>query len=748
MLEKFPANNLTEAEENEKKVPDYSAVYGEEKPSEVDEEESKEFYVSEETPYGPTLRKKSNIDDLKTRINEINTLVRENKMDTEVADIEVALAEEEIRSLEQENKKEFTEAEDIKEDEIEKIEEEENKIDTEAADMEVALEEEKIKEEIGDIEEDEPEEEENPESTEMDEYEIEKKEYLQLKKEFKSAEKKYYDAIKSDYRNRGNLNKFFGLGRNDMNPNVQEAYDEFMAANKSYYGFAQNNGVYQKIAERLYREKKEDEEVAINSAIAGRHVLTPAEKRLELQTIKMPERLVHIKDKILDKIKDYPVAVKTTAVALIGYSLFVKPAAVVAGVGTRYLGNKFYVNTLKKRQEATKINTEELIDELDKVNLEEMENEYFTATNKAHNAKNRVKMAAVGAAVGTGILSSMDFGTDSVGTKVNVDNSVDIDVKGVQEQDIAKSVTEHIRNQAQESGMPAPSGVEITPEPVEKAMISEDYGNLTHIMKMEDMNGLSFGDRIIDKFTREQITELHEILADTLAKGIQEGDIVLPDPLIVDGVDYTNNLAGYVAEKLPDVSRSWGDVLTPDELTQEQWQMFGIRSGDPNSMYLGEKVKIGELLKYIMRDELATSPPGEVPVSETVKAVTASEAIKSAVPQSNADSIAHESIQNGHKYGIGEDGTLYKDGKPMTLKNSGEVQDITHELTKVSKEVVAENAPPEILEKLMSTTKPTDYVQEKLLDGGEKWTNTRNPNDFMEIKDGEKFFSKDFLNKN
>lgn len=732
-MEKFPVNNNSSSAETEpvddvSEVPDYSAV--------PVVERSPEEKKLEDSFNGDSEVSEHNIEivSLKARIDEINTLVREGKMNSKDADMEVALAEEEIRSLEQENKEEFQEND-------EDVEEEE--------------------------EQEEDGEEKTSESIEKPEGDFEKVEYLRLKKEFKTAEKFYYDAISEDYSHRNVASKFFGLGRDGMSLEVQEAYDKFMVANKNYYEYAQTRGVYQKIAERVNREKKEGEEVTISSAVAGRHVLTPAEKRLELQTVKMPEGIVKIKDKAVNLIKKYPKVAGVTTAGLIATSLFANTAAVVAGLGTRYLGNKFYVKPLQEKQGNIKSGTERVIGNSNVVDLEAMENEYFSATNKAHNAKNRVRMAATAAAIGTRGLASIDFGGDSIVPEVDVPDTGN--TNGVLEHNHTQSIIENIKNQAQESlkatlendnraweladklsikvegaldykmefgviteieGVPVPDeyhltkegvhvdvdflrkqfhsvgheevtpdvenasvaiddevvntpepiGVEATPEPAAKAMISKEYQNLTHRMGWEDLNGLSFGDRIIDKFTHEQITELHELLADTLAKGIHDGNIVLPDPLIVDGIDYTHDLVGYVAKKLPDVSRSWEDIFTPDELSESQWQVLGVRSGDPNNMMIGENIKVGELLKYIMRDELAASPSEDDLVSEAVNATSS---------QNATNNIVHETTQNGHQYGIGEDGSLYKDGKPLNPTGAEEVQNATPKTPEVAPESVS-----------------------------------------------------------
>lgn len=84
--------------------------------------------------------------------------------------------------------------------------------------------------------------------------------FVEHKQTFKQAAARYYDALTAAQSEKHVAARVLGLGRNQLTPEVQAAYDDFMNANKAFHTFAMNSGQYQKIAERYNRRFNHDTE--------------------------------------------------------------------------------------------------------------------------------------------------------------------------------------------------------------------------------------------------------------------------------------------------------------------------------------------------------------------------------------------------------------------------------------------------------------------------------------------------------
>ncbi|NCT02238.1 hypothetical protein GW766_03260 [Candidatus Parcubacteria bacterium] len=120
-------------------------------------------------------------------------------------------------------------------------------------------------------------------------------EYAQYKKEFKQSKQAYLAALEQDYADRSVINKVLGHGRKDLSPAVQSAYDLFMSANQAFYNYAKTSGHYERVTDRLNRKYITNEQVSINPLVADRHILGPAEERLERQQVRSPEGVLQVK---------------------------------------------------------------------------------------------------------------------------------------------------------------------------------------------------------------------------------------------------------------------------------------------------------------------------------------------------------------------------------------------------------------------------------------------------------------------
>ncbi|MCD5381634.1 MAG: hypothetical protein LR008_03610 [Candidatus Pacebacteria bacterium] len=376
---------------------------------------------------------KSNIDELKAQIDKINTAVQNGTMGTTKADEMVEVLEQKIYKYENLSSK--TEG---------------NYIDNEVP-------------KVSDVE-----------------YESIEDEYLQLKHEFRAAENDFYEKLEEDYSDRNVANRLFGLKRDldGMSPEARAAYDNYISSNNAYFKFAQESGQYQKIAERLNRDKDSDDAVQIDHAVADRHLLRAAEKRLSLQTESfMPAPLAKVKNSIVNWIS---ASKKRQVGALLSGAVINLP-----GLAAGWMAGKIqsgFADAYAAEMEAEIKNAENTIMQDSFVDLDQME-DIFESMNNAQKERTKAKVYATGAAVGAGV-AFPDAGLTTVLTE-----DLPAVVSEVQTKGIDSSATDEAVTHAIDELTKTPDELVVGTVSAEAApVISEAPSELIHDVVTDDAN--------------------------------------------------------------------------------------------------------------------------------------------------------------------------------------------------------------------------------------------------------------------
>ena len=596
--------------------------------------------------------------ELRAQIEEINTLVQNSQLDSSSAEQRVADLEQQIYEAEAQEHQRETESKlnDLKA-KIEAVntQVQTSQLDSEAAERQVA----DLEQQIYDIESEKAGDrvEETTETADAAKLEraIEKAEYLKLRGKFKSAEQEYYDAIAEDYTTRDHVSKLFGAGRHNLNPSVQEAYDKFMSANKEYYSFAQTSGTYEKIAQRLNRDKAEDEQNdSINSAVAGRHVFRPAEKRLELQTSHLPEGISKLKNNIWSKIRQRPkTAAAVGLVVILGAGAFAGAAATAAygvrvgtgalvGFGTKIGLAKTYVKGHENKVVEMKSG---FIDgvargEIDFDNVEQA----FTAIDSLQQSHTKTKWVAAAAGGAAALAATGAFPTgvgapDAVSSAGEAPQSnlkgypADLGIEKNVEQaansiDTGASVTpESPVNTVGE----AAEQVETEPAP-EPVAAEREGGSVTE-------SPSSAFEKVEATHTIEKGENISSVLFNHLNELVDQG-LVLPE-----GVE-GDEIAHFMYESFPELTNATDTVA---RLTPEQWVELGVSSGDPNLVYPGETIDINALAEKMLEPAVETTLDpsilnAETPLDRAQEATTSTNN-----PADNSVSDINQSVEGSYE---------------------------------------------------------------------------------------------------
>lgn len=382
-----------------------------------------------------------------------------------------------------------------------------------------------------------------------------KTEYLRLKGEFKASQREYMQVLEEDYKNRGVLKKVFGLGRKEMSPEVQVAYDTFMKANTAYYGFAQESGVYQKIAERINRDKSPEKKTTLGSAVMGRHVFRPAEERLELQTSHMPEGLINLKEKIISQVKKHPKAAVAVGAALLVKSAVFSLPALLTGLGTRYAGKKvgdaLEGDLVDNKKEIGYLfdDNHSLVDSPEiGIDLTELEEEIFSKANRLQKVRTGTNWVAAGAGLAAGGVSTFANAEDGL-LSVTSGSEVIPDNIGPDLQDSLNF--ESVTNSAVEA---------------------------TEVTSVENVEGMFFLGRG-DNLSSAMLNQIRE--------RVESGSLQLPKGVELD------NISHYIYQSFPEMT-SASDVSP--RLSPEEWVKLGISSGDPHNIQVGEGIDMEGLI--------------------------------------------------------------------------------------------------------------------------------------------------------
>ena len=376
-------------------------------------------------------------------------------------------------------------------------------------------------------------------------------EWRQLKEEFRESKRAYLEALEQDYADRNLFKKAFGLGRKKFSEPVQKAYDAFMDSSQIYYSYAQNTGHYERVVERLNHRVAPEEQKSINFLAADRHIFRPAEERLERQKVHLPAYLLNVKKTITEKVKAHP----KTAIGIGALLFALNPAAVAAGLGVRYMGNKFYASGKEEKRDSTKNATIENLDSY--VGLDEMEAQYFESARQAHDAKVRSNVVAVGAAMTAGGVYGSEVATSFPGSEsVPVGGEGAIDTSAVDE--AVRLYTEN----------PDVFSVESKPGVgAEDVLPTESSFEAIH--------------------TVEKGESLSKIVLESLRERVLAGEVQLPE-----GVDQ-DRLAHYIYQSFPEMTNA-SDIQP--RLSAAEWQALGVESGNPQFIRVGEQINVDALI--------------------------------------------------------------------------------------------------------------------------------------------------------
>ncbi len=434
----------------------------------------------------------------------------------------------------------------------------------------------------------------------------ERTEYLQLRNNFKVAKSNYLETLKNDYKNRGALAKVFGGGRgNEMSPEVQSSYDDFMLINKSLYEFSKDSSVLDKLSQRLNRDNEEQDKLSIMPLMMDRHILNLAEQRLDVQTMQLSEnfseKLSNLRGNLVERIKANPevskllgsIATTTSeqfkkhpkffkAVAF-GVGLTLNAPVAVASLITHEVGDRF-VSDVEQGQEGVKHHITELSTS-DSFDLKKLEAEYFTSVNKTHNYKVAAKVATVTAAVSAGKFldldspEDIDLGVSGIPAEVT---QVDLDdvftdpgeVADLEEKNVFVKESDYVDVQPDKPPVVESSSDTLSNSSNEQ--VSSLYQKLEPIHVVESGENMStlLLDRIQEKIDLDIIK---------VPEGIDQGDI-----------------ARGICNTFPEMTDAPATQITQG-LSNADWQnLIGVDSGNPNMIKVGEELNIEYLVDKVV----------------------------------------------------------------------------------------------------------------------------------------------------
>lgn len=524
------------------------------------------------------------IDRLKSEIEHINALVRESKMNTTLADQLVAALEQQIHSEEQmTHTPSVSKANPARKQAVLEVSE---AVPVELTSSEVSFEAEVVAEE---------------EELFSEELEAEMEtnhEYVLRKREFKQTKKAYLAALEHDYADRNILKKAFGLGRKVLSPQVERAHDVFMAANQAYYNYAQRSGHYERVATRLNRERTAEELLLpINSLVADRHILRPAKERLELQQLHLPEEVTRLKQAISERIRKNPkVALGVGALVTV-----LNPAAVLTGLGVRYVGKKFYVGSKETTEQQVTTAAIAAVDGI--ADLRSLEENQFESVRQTNDARTRTNATAIGAAMVAGGAYGSS-GVEKIVSEEEISGYVDFDDSlGVSEARLSETDTVSASVET-----PAPE-VEASPVAASETFVLDrtsitTEGELVFLTPEGITTNSSI--EVVSPFANEMSylkvpgEELIDAMMNRIEADVRTGVITLEPGQSL------STLREQIIVRYPELAGS-GDTAAFG-LSSEVWQQIGVSSGNLSEIPNGTKINMERLLNEVF----GIRPEGEL----------------------------------------------------------------------------------------------------------------------------------------
>ncbi|MCA9363197.1 hypothetical protein KC851_02665 [Candidatus Kaiserbacteria bacterium] len=395
----------------------------------------------------------------KSKIDEINTLVREGKMDTTEADAKVLTLEGQIYEYEREQrdaeiKRETEKLNKLKKEKINALKQEVDHIndkernftihhdenenlvldkESEIRRLEREIGGDSVSTEGGEV----GDQEETAESVEG-ESEVEtadtipkghrvatveqatetvegvrNREYIAAKSDFKQAKREYLEAITKESKG---TKKMFGF-RRDREAEEALSQASILARDKYKEAFGQlreaqlNSGAYQQIEAKIG-------EGAMELAIGDRYVWDVVQKRIEIQSSQLPESAQKLKRRLVEKLREHPNVVKGVGIFALGVSVGAKlmnPLGAGVVMGVNWLGGKM-VKRVESEHQEQKIDIAKQI----KANVaafEELEELYLESASNiksAESAKRLATLTAVLTMAGPQIVESASEYIDSL----------------------------------------------------------------------------------------------------------------------------------------------------------------------------------------------------------------------------------------------------------------------------------------------------------------------------------------------
>lgn len=188
--------------------------------------------------------------------------------------------------------------------------------------------------------------------------------------------------------------RVFGPKRDEMNPDVLAAKENFDAKNQALYEYKKKNvypGVMQKGLEKGYD---------ISFGIANRHVLRPAGQRQELQSAHLPENLKNAKDRLGQFMQNHRKKVLAATFMISALNPLRAGAVLTAGmIGKLYIKSKADAEAANKKEIVGGIMADH------SGRLVELENAYYKDLRalKAAQIRTRIAVGATGLVAGGSI---------------------------------------------------------------------------------------------------------------------------------------------------------------------------------------------------------------------------------------------------------------------------------------------------------------------------------------------------------
>ena len=490
--------------------------------------------------------------------------------------------------------------------------------------------------------------------------------YLSLKKDFKAAQREYLDALEADYKGKGFikrslrlprnvLNGLFGLGRKTIGSDVQAAYDKYMAANTEYHRYAKESGVYAELAERLAdrASKQGNRPPALERAVMNRHVLRPAERRLEAQQLHvMPERLKGLQAKLGGFIKDHPRWAFGIGAGALVTAGFINPAmgvAMATGVGANYAAGYAWLRGKTATKDEKGAAAMQAMQQTQSLDFEALEQEMFAAVRAEHAVRSRIRTGAAASAMVAGGVTAGAL-TPSPETTVStpavetspaladtpslMETSPDDSPFGPFTPDAAAPAgtpdTEGVLSEPTPTAEPAPTEPTVTAEVTAEPASTTEAASTTEGM---------------EKYTVKSGENVSTIVYESIKTQLESGALQLPP-----GME-TADIVHRLYQTFPEMTDA-ADVA--GRLSPEQWRELGVGSGDPQLIKPGETINVQALI-----DQIVNPNPDPIPVAEST--TNATPTVEAVSPDAGGGEATPSAIErsvevNGVTYDVGSDG--------------------------------------------------------------------------------------------